>query len=81
MPPRIIRIGRGGITKRGARLMAWPKQNRPGLDVAGPDPEGAAVVTLAQATQIFDEALTYARNENLAPITVGCSMPVAAWWS
>jgi uncharacterized protein GlcG (DUF336 family) len=28
------------------------------------------VITMAQATQIFDEALTYARNEGLAPMTV-----------
>jgi uncharacterized protein GlcG (DUF336 family) len=45
------------------------------------------VVTLTQATQIIDEALTYARNEGLAPMTVAVlgvgqlTNPLVAGWS
>jgi uncharacterized protein GlcG (DUF336 family) len=33
-------------------------------------PEGTAVITLEEATQIIDEALRYARSRDLAPMTV-----------
>ena len=45
------------------------------------------MVTMAQATQIIDEALTYARNEGRAPMTVAVfgvgrlTNPLVAGWS